>query len=53
MEWYILNSSGSGLGLVGSFHEHGNKISGPIKCSEILGYVSKRWLIKKDSAQWS
>jgi hypothetical protein len=30
--------------------EHGNELSGSIKCGECLDYLSEYWLLSKDSA---
>jgi hypothetical protein len=32
--------------------EHGDEPSGSIKCSEILEWLRKWWLLKKGSAPW-
>jgi hypothetical protein len=45
--------SGSGQGpLEGSF-EHGNEVSGSIKCWEVLEWLHNWRLLKKGSAPWS
>jgi len=35
-----VDSSASGYGQVAGFCDHGNEISGPIKCEELLDQVS-------------
>jgi hypothetical protein len=33
--------------------EHGNELSGSIKCWEIFELLRNWWLLKKDSTPWS
>jgi hypothetical protein len=49
MRWYGLNWSCSGHKLVECYCKHSNEQSGLIKGWKILDYLSKLWLLKKDS----
>jgi hypothetical protein len=52
--WYGVDSSGSGYGPVECSCEHDNKLSGSIKCREILVEKLSDWqLLKDDSAPHS
>jgi hypothetical protein len=33
--------------------QHGNELSGSVKCWEVLEQLSDWWLLKKGSAPWS
>jgi hypothetical protein len=48
-----LDSSGSGWGIVTGSFEHDNERSGSIKGEIFLNYLSKCYLLKKNSAPWS
>jgi hypothetical protein len=47
---YGLDSSGSGQRPVAGSCEHGNALSGSIKCREFLAWLNNCWLLNKDSA---
>jgi hypothetical protein len=50
MTRYGLDLSGSGWRPVEGSCEHGNELSGFVKCCEILEKLINWWLLKKDSA---
>jgi hypothetical protein len=53
LEWYGLDSSGSGYGPVAGFCERGNGLPGSVKCWKILEYLGDCWLLKKVLSPWS
>jgi hypothetical protein len=41
------------IGTSGRLCEHGNELSGSIKCWECLEYVHNSWFMKKSFSPWS
>jgi hypothetical protein len=51
--WYELDWSSSGQGSVEGSYENGNKLSGFVKCWEILEWLQNWRPLEKSSAPWS